>query len=84
MLLASVPSLDPRAPRNWTRVQGEIPSPMNPPSGCAFRTRCPRVMDVCSKETPPLQTLPGGSRVACHLYGIPDGESRAHNHDRKD
>jgi oligopeptide transport system ATP-binding protein len=69
MLMASVPSLDPRAPRNWSRVQGEIPSPMNPPPGCPFHTRCPHVMDVCSRKIPALQALPGGRRVACHLYG---------------
>jgi len=75
ILLASVPSLDPRAPRNWSRIEGEIPSPMRPPSGCPFHTRCPSRMDVCSQKKPALQTLPDGARVACHLYGETDIEA---------
>jgi len=75
ILLRSVPSLDPRAPRNWSRVQGEVPSPMKPPSGCPFHTRCPARMDVCSTVRPALQTLPGGRRVACHLYGETDDKA---------
>jgi len=69
ILLRSVPSLDPRAPRSWRRVQGEVPSPINPPSGCPFHTRCPAAMDICGSFRPALQTLPGGRQVACHLYG---------------
>jgi oligopeptide transport system ATP-binding protein len=83
LLLGSVPSLDPRAPRNWRRVQGEVPSPMKPPSGCPFHTRCPMRMEACSTKRPALQTLPGGRRVACHLYGeteaVPaEPKSRSH------
>jgi len=84
MLLASVPSLDPRAPRNWSRIQGEIPSPMNPPSGCAFRTRCPRAMEICAKEIPVQQALPGERKVACHLYSEPAGSGPATTTNRKD
>jgi oligopeptide transport system ATP-binding protein len=69
LLLASVPSLDPRAPRNWSRIEGEIPSPARPPSGCPFHTRCPARMTICDSKMPALQTLPDGGRVACHLYG---------------
>jgi oligopeptide/dipeptide ABC transporter ATP-binding protein len=72
VLLSSVPSLDPRAPRNWGQVQGEVPSPMKPPSGCPFHTRCPARMAECSELRPALQVLPGGRRVACHLYGVTD------------
>ena len=78
VLLRSVPSLDPRAPRNWGRVKGEVPSPMNSPSGCPFHTRCPARMDICSVKRPALQSLPGGRRVACHLYGETDSSPAHH------
>ncbi|MEP9379344.1 oligopeptide/dipeptide ABC transporter ATP-binding protein [Aquabacter sp. CN5-332] len=68
ILLQSVPPLDPHLPRSWPRIEGEVPSPMRPPSGCPFHPRCPARMAVCSVERPPLQALPGGRRVACHLY----------------
>ena len=84
MLLDSVPSLDPRAPRNWRRIQGEIPSPMNPPSGCAFRTRCPHAMDRCATRVPKLQALSGGRKVACHLFDEPGGTNPVHISNRKE
>ena len=77
LLLASVPSLDPTAPRNWSRIEGEIPSPMAPPSGCPFHTRCPHRMPVCDEVVPALQTLPEGGQVACHLYGETDAQTRS-------
>ncbi len=49
-------------------LQGVVPSPLNWPTGCAFHPRCPRVMDICSKERPVLQEYRPGRLVACHLY----------------
>jgi oligopeptide/dipeptide ABC transporter ATP-binding protein len=49
-------------------VGGEVPSPINPPSGCRFRTRCPFAFDRCSTEEPPLRELAPGRWAACHLY----------------
>jgi len=47
-------------------VQGEVPSPINPPRGCAFHPRCPHANDRCRTERPELITAPGGQEVACH------------------
>jgi peptide/nickel transport system ATP-binding protein/oligopeptide transport system ATP-binding protein len=69
-LLAAVPRVE-GAPAARVLLQGELPSPLRPPSGCAFHTRCPRVMERCRIEAPVLKEVgePGaGHRVACHLY----------------
>lgn len=50
------------------RLEGEIPSPSNPPSGCCFQTRCPKACDRCRQEMPPLREYRPGHFVACHLY----------------
>jgi dipeptide transport system ATP-binding protein len=75
-LLASTPALDARLRRERVPLQGELPSPLDPPSGCAFHKRCPHAVERCAAEVPAL--LPFGSvRVACHrvaeLNPSPDG-----------
>ena len=68
-LLASVPSTDPDARRlTDPPLKGQPPSPLDPPSGCRFRTRCPHAMDVCTDIMPPLKEATNGHWVACHLY----------------
>ena len=68
-LLASIPNPDPTAPRApaGQTIHGEPPSPIDPPSGCRFRTRCPRAQDVCAAEEPPLRKLADGHFAACHF-----------------
>jgi oligopeptide/dipeptide ABC transporter ATP-binding protein len=67
-LIGAVPIPDPTAERIKVVIKGEIPSPVNPPSGCRFHTRCPVVMDVCFKEEPPLIDVGKEHYVACHLH----------------
>jgi oligopeptide/dipeptide ABC transporter ATP-binding protein len=67
-LLAAVPIPDPKIKRQKRVLQGDVPSPVNPPSGCAFHTRCPYVMARCKEETPILEEVAPGSLVACHLH----------------
>lgn len=68
-LLASIPELDPSTARQRKAlsIKGEPPSPISPPSGCRFRTRCPRAVQRCADEAPVLRELTPGHSVACHF-----------------
>jgi oligopeptide/dipeptide ABC transporter ATP-binding protein len=68
-LIAAAPIPDPRAKRDRRMLEGEVPSPMNPPSGCHFHTRCPYAVDRCRSEAPALREIAPGRMVACHLRG---------------
>ena len=68
-LLASVPVADPKVRRLEPQVEGDVPSPVNPPTGCAFHTRCRHVMDRCRVETPVLREIKAGHQMACFLAG---------------
>ncbi|MBE3555626.1 MAG: ATP-binding cassette domain-containing protein [Firmicutes bacterium] len=69
-LLSAAPLPDPKVTRTRPRVvvQGEVPSPIDLPSGCRFRTRCPFAMDICSQVDPPLIEVAPQRQVACHLH----------------
>ena len=66
-LLLAVPVPDPRVKRQKRVLQGDVPSPVNPPSGCHFHTRCPYVVARCRAEAPALREVRPGQLVACHL-----------------
>lgn len=74
LLLASIPELDPsrssrdQATGEGEKGDGELPSPIDPPSGCRFRTRCPFAMDICAQRRPQPVQARRGHQVACHLY----------------
>jgi len=66
-LLLAVPVPDPRVKRQKRVLRGDVPSPVNPPSGCHFHTRCPYAVDRCRVEAPALREVRPGQMVACHL-----------------
>ncbi len=66
-LLAAVPVPDPRFRRTTAMPRGEIPNPINPPSGCRFHPRCPIAEEICAREEPLLLDVASGHQVACHL-----------------
>ena len=68
-LLAAVPIPAPRAKKKRIILAGDVPSPIRPPPGCRFHTRCPYVEEVCRRVEPPIQEVTPGHSVACHLRG---------------
>ncbi|MDO8885217.1 ABC transporter ATP-binding protein [Pseudotabrizicola sp.] len=71
-LLSAVPKPDPRAPVNRQRLTGEVPSPLNPPAGCRFHTRCPIARDRCRAEVPEWRAVTPGHHIACHAVSSAD------------
>ncbi|MFI5324385.1 MAG: oligopeptide/dipeptide ABC transporter ATP-binding protein, partial [Thermodesulfobacteriota bacterium] len=67
ILISSVPVADPGKKREMPVLKGDVPSPINPPSGCSFHPRCPIAIDKCSSAEPQLRDAGGGHLVSCHL-----------------
>ena len=70
-LLSAIPVIDATNKPERIKLPGEMPSPMNPPPGCAFHPRCPYAKDVCRSVEPKLETGRGGHAVACHVFPAP-------------
>lgn len=66
-LLSAIPTLDKSKRKERIILQGDVPSPINPPTGCRFHTRCPYAIEICREEEPLLRELPNQHHVACHL-----------------
>ncbi|WP_097026813.1 ABC transporter ATP-binding protein [Clostridium peptidivorans] len=67
-LLSAIPVPNPRAKKERIILKGDVPSPLNPPTGCRFHTRCSKCMDICKLEEPKMVEIEGKHSVACHLY----------------
>jgi len=67
-LLSAIPRPEPDAARERTVVGGDVPSPLHPPTGCHFHTRCPHAQPVCAERVPPLEATPDGHAAACHFW----------------
>ncbi|HOG45423.1 MAG TPA: ABC transporter ATP-binding protein, partial [Anaerolineae bacterium] len=65
-LLSAIPIPDPDLKRERMLLKGDVPSPLRPPTGCRFHTRCPQAMEQCAVEEPPLVDVGGGHLAACH------------------
>ncbi|MCB0186441.1 MAG: ABC transporter ATP-binding protein, partial [Caldilineaceae bacterium] len=68
-LLSAIPKPDPRAKRSRILLEGDVPNPANPPSGCYFHPRCSYAKDICAQESPALQEVQPGHLAACHFAG---------------
>lgn len=66
-LLSAIPTTNPNAKRQRIILEGDVPSPMNPPSGCRFHTRCPEAQEICKLKAPELRDLGTNHMVACHM-----------------
>ena len=75
-LLSAAPVSDPLRSKNRIILQGDVPSPIDPPSGCRFHTRCPHKMAVCEIEAPPFYRMGEGHDAACHLYAPTQEKAR--------
>lgn len=76
-LLSAIPMPDPKFKRQRIVLTGDVPSPLNPPSGCRFHPRCPRVMDICKTVDPAFEQKQSDHWVACHLYSASAAEQTA-------
>jgi peptide/nickel transport system ATP-binding protein len=74
-LLSAVPVPEPGAARERIILKGDVPSPINPPKGCRFHTRCPYAFDRCRSEEPPLRPTEHGHLAACHLHDLPAAQN---------
>ncbi len=84
-LIEAVPLPDPRARRQHAPIAGDLPNPLRPPAGCHFHPRCPFAVERCRRETPQLETVETGHRVACHRHAeIPPFQARATGRDSSD
>jgi oligopeptide/dipeptide ABC transporter ATP-binding protein len=73
-LLSAVPVADPLRKKERIILKGDVPSPINPPSGCRFHTRCPQRMDICDQTVPEMIDFGNGHQAACHLYTRADAQ----------
>ena len=73
-LLSAVPVINARDRRSIIRLQGDMPSPSNPPTGCHFHPRCPQAMDICREQYPGATSLTGTHEVRCHLWTVPQSK----------
>jgi peptide/nickel transport system ATP-binding protein len=74
-LLSAVPVPQPGAARQRIILEGDVPSPSNPPSGCRFHTRCPYAFERCRTEEPELRPIEEGQFAACHLHDLPAAQN---------